>query len=275
MDICLVLLHPKRNIIIHKLLPVFPRLTPLGSFFSTPPFEGSYSRGGDIQEEEELFFNVIFSLWQIKYIFQTVAKLSILGQRMRPIVYTINSPGSYSREGVIFSMSVPRERGVNREGELFKEIRYLQWQSSALPSLFSPRRWNFSKFSILFFFTCVFPREKATGERRVLATQISRMEEELALARSRLSREEEWRSELERRQQRLSQEKAEAESRWLLDTDHPCYPVFLTGDSLTLHVPIFRVEFVRLVLELCQQIDDFGKDGNDLRFQSFAGTLNL
>ena len=47
--------------------------------------------------------------------FQTVPKVSFVGQKTRPIVYMMSYPGSFSREGVVLSMSVPRG-GVNREG---------------------------------------------------------------------------------------------------------------------------------------------------------------
>ena len=47
---------------------------------------------------------------------------------MRPIVWAMSSPGSYSREGVIFQCRC-RERGVIKVGESFKEIRYLSYAS--------------------------------------------------------------------------------------------------------------------------------------------------
>ena len=78
-----------------------------GELFSTPPFEGSYSGGGVIHEGSD-FSNIVFSLLTERNSFQTVAKLSFLGQRMRPTVYTMSSLESYSREEVIFFMSVPR-----------------------------------------------------------------------------------------------------------------------------------------------------------------------
>ena len=99
---------------------VFPWLTPLGSYFFNTSFEGSYSSGGV----------VICSLLTERNSFQTDAKLSLLGQRTS----TQNGlPGSFSlRAGVIFRCWC-QEGGVNREGELFKEIRYV----AASPSFFS------------------------------------------------------------------------------------------------------------------------------------------
>ena len=64
---------------------------------------GSYSG-------RELFFQCHLSLLNEQNSFQTVAKLSFLGQRKRPIVHTMSSLGSYSKEGDIF-FDVGAERG--------------------------------------------------------------------------------------------------------------------------------------------------------------------
>ena len=71
--------------------------------------------------QEELFFQChLFELLTERNSFQTVKKLSFLGERTRPIVYSMNFPGSYSREGVIFLMSVPRG-GVIQGGRYSSE----------------------------------------------------------------------------------------------------------------------------------------------------------
>ena len=64
--------------------------------------------------------------------FPNVAKLSLFGQRARPIVYTKTSPGELFEGGSYF-FNIGAERGVNLEGsfssgELFKEIPYLRRQ---------------------------------------------------------------------------------------------------------------------------------------------------
>ena len=85
--------------------------------------EGSYSGG-------ELFVQCnLFLFWQTK-IRSNRCKTMRLGQRTSPIVYTMSSPGSYSSEWVIFSMSALRgelfKGGGVFKGEIIVEIRQLE-----------------------------------------------------------------------------------------------------------------------------------------------------
>ena len=67
-------------------------------------------------------------------------------------MYAVSSLGSYSREGVNFSTSVPRRGGgVKHEGELLKEIRYLPCMLTlidfVLTLVFVACRWKQSKLA--------------------------------------------------------------------------------------------------------------------------------
>ena len=68
--------------------------------------------GGNFYVQHQLLRGVItqghLSLLSKRNLDQTVEKLpvSFLGQRMRPMVYAMSFPGSRSRKGVRFSMSV-------------------------------------------------------------------------------------------------------------------------------------------------------------------------
>ena len=68
-----------------------------GELFFQHDLLGEVIQEGEFFRRGSYFFNV-FSLLTEQNSFQNVAKLSFVGQRMRPIVYTMSSSGSYSRE---------------------------------------------------------------------------------------------------------------------------------------------------------------------------------
>ena len=86
-------------------------------------FNTSFCRGTVIFRRGSYFFYVFFSVLTKRNSDQTVAKLSLLGQRTKPAVYAMSSPaGKLIKVGSYF-FDISYERGGggnNREGELFK-----------------------------------------------------------------------------------------------------------------------------------------------------------
>ena len=79
---------------------VFPRLTPLGSYFFNTIFWGGV-----------IFSMSSFDFWGNEIHLKPFAKVSFLRQKMRPIVGMMSSTGSYSREGVIFCEACAKRGG--------------------------------------------------------------------------------------------------------------------------------------------------------------------
>ena len=91
---------------------VFPRLTPLASYFSTPPLRRSCSIGGLIQEGELFFQCHLFTSDGTKFIWNLCKTKLFMSKKKKKtrllVCMMMSSPGSYSREGVIFSKLVQR-----------------------------------------------------------------------------------------------------------------------------------------------------------------------